>query len=287
MPSISHEAPLELLRHNPYLAAVLLAGTGVDIPADAVATPADGDLTACEPTELRADAMVILHNEHRKLAVIVESQTAPPNRKKRRAMAAYVALAQSEHDCDAVLIVVTSSRKTAHACSKIIHTGHPGYNLRPFVIGPDTTPDPADPANALANVELTVLAALNHALDLHNETTLRTVGHTLATLDADQRETYTRFINLTASPEAQAALEEFMKITWPHDPFIDGLKDEGRAEGLAKGEARILLQFLAARGIAITTDIRDRIESCADTDQLETWAVRAATSNSIDEVFTD
>jgi hypothetical protein len=120
VPSIPHEASLELLRHNPYLAAVLLTGTGVDIPADAVATPADGDLSACEPTELRADAMVILHNEHRK-------------------------------------------RETARACSKTIHTGHPGYDLKPFVIGPDTTPDPTDPANARAIAELTVLGSIGRA----------------------------------------------------------------------------------------------------------------------------
>jgi len=70
-----------------------------------------------------------------------------------------------------------------------------------------------------------------------------------------------------------------MTISWPHDTFLDGLE--------ARGEARLLLQILAARGIAITTNIHDRIISCTDTAQLETWGVRAATSNSVDEVFTD
>ena len=78
-----------------------------------------------------------------------------------------------------------------------------------------------------------------------------------------------------------------MKMSWPHDTFLDGLEAKGRAEGEATGEARLLMQILAARGLEITTEIRNRITSCKDTSQLETWGVRVATSNSIDEVFTD
>jgi hypothetical protein len=33
MPGIAHEAPVELLRHNPMLAAALLHGSGVAVPA--------------------------------------------------------------------------------------------------------------------------------------------------------------------------------------------------------------------------------------------------------------
>jgi hypothetical protein len=53
MPTIPHEAPLELLRHNPQLAVVLLRGLGIAVPAGATAQMAPSDLSASVPAELR------------------------------------------------------------------------------------------------------------------------------------------------------------------------------------------------------------------------------------------
>jgi hypothetical protein len=56
MPSMLHEAPLELLRQNPELAAALLAGTpGVAVPQGGTATLVPGEVSASQPVELRAD----------------------------------------------------------------------------------------------------------------------------------------------------------------------------------------------------------------------------------------
>ncbi|MCB0927698.1 MAG: hypothetical protein KDB70_07235 [Mycobacterium sp.] len=51
------------------------------------------------------------------------------------------------------------------------------------------------------------------------------------------------------------------------------------------GEARQLLAVLAARGIAVSEDIRARIDGCADPDQLNTWLTKAATASALSEVF--
>jgi predicted transposase YdaD len=88
-----------------------------------------------------------------------------------------------------------------------------------------------------------------------------------------------------------------MATTFP-DPFIDGLLDQGRAEGEARGraegeargraegEAAMLLRVLAARGFTVPEDIRQRIQSCTDLARLEAWGDRAVTANSLDEIFT-
>ncbi len=270
---------MELLRLNPSLAAVLLAATGIEVPPDLVATPTDGDLTACLPTELRADALTILHNRQHKLAVITESQSRPPTRAKRRAWAAYVGLAQSENDCDVVLIIIARDRATARACATVIRTGHPGYDLRPFVIGPDTIPDPTDPANAAVAPELTVLAAIAHTLDLDSDATRRAVMRTFADLDPERRSTYTRLVYFAASPAARRALEDLMAITWPRMEFFDKF--------IAEGEARILLRLLAARGFTIPDTIRERVVNTSDTEQIERWSDRVLTAESLEMVFTD
>ncbi|GAA1616291.1 hypothetical protein [Nocardia ninae] len=288
MPSIHHEAPLELLRHNPELAAALLADTGIRLPTGATATISDSNLSTCNPPEFRADAVTLLRGiDGDKLAVITESQSAPPKRGKRRAWPAYVAVAQSQHDCDAVLVVIAASPATAHACSRTIHTGHPGFSLAPIVIGPHNTPDPTDPAFARVAPELTVLAALTHALDLSEDANRRLVLDKLATLDRETRTTYTRFVRHAASDAARKALEELMASPTYRDDWVDGLLDQGRAEGEARGEAKMLLRALVARGFAVSDDLRARVLSTSDTEQLEAWMDKAAVADSLDVVFGD
>jgi predicted transposase YdaD len=86
-----------------------------------------------------------------------------------------------------------------------------------------------------------------------------------------------------------------MTTVFPRDDFIDGLLDQGRAEGEAKGEAKgraegeakMLLRVLAARGLAVPSDVRERILSCTDTTRLEAWADQAVSATSITEIFGD
>ena len=159
MPGIEHEAAVELLRRNPELAAALLASVGVQIPAGATAVMADSNLSVPEPTELRADLVTLHQGTGGKLAIVTEVQTDPPSKKKRRAWPAYVAVAQVEHECDAVLIVIALRPGTARSSARPIPTGHPGFVLRPIVIGRDNTPAPEGPEAA----ELTVLAEIGRA----------------------------------------------------------------------------------------------------------------------------
>ncbi|MFI6041243.1 hypothetical protein ACIA8C_06385 [Nocardia sp. NPDC051321] len=288
MPSIRHEVPLELLRHNPQLAAALLADTGIQLPAGATATVSDSNLTTCNPPEFRADAVTLLHGtDGSKLAVITESQSAAPKRRKRRAWPAYVAVAQSQHNCDAVLVVIAASRATARACRRTIHTGHPGFSLEPIVIGPHNTPDPRNPAFAGVAPELTVLAALTHALDLTEDSNRRMVLDKLATLDRETRTTYTRFVQHAATDAAKKALEELMASHTYRDDFVDGLLEQGEARGEARGEAKMLMRALVARGFVVPDDLRAHILACADTEQLEAWMDKTIVASSLDAIFGD
>ncbi|WP_405166202.1 DUF4351 domain-containing protein [Nocardia sp. NBC_01499] len=291
MPSIRHEAPLELLRHNPLLAAALLAGTGIELADDTRATITDSNLSTCDPPEYHADAVTLLEGTHGKLVVVTESQSAPPKRGKRRAWPAYVAIAQSQHNCDAVLVVIASTRATARACRRTVRTGHPGFDLDPIVIGPQNTPDPTNPAFDSVTPELTVLATLTNALDLDQDANRRMVLDNLAALDRETRTTYTRFVRQAASDAARKALEELMASPTYRDDWVDGLLDQGRAEGLdrgrAEGEAKALLRILMARGLSVPDDIRTRIVSCLDTEQLEAWMDKAVVADSMNAIFDD
>ncbi|TDC89143.1 hypothetical protein [Actinomadura sp. 7K507] len=60
---------------------------------------------------------------------------------------------------------------------------------------------------------------------------------------------------------------------------------EGWVKGWFEGASEVLLIVLEARGFAIDDDLRERIASCRDPEQMHTWARRAATAESLDEIF--
>ncbi|MEU1804709.1 hypothetical protein [Streptomyces sp. NPDC019937] len=55
----------------------------------------------------------------------------------------------------------------------------------------------------------------------------------------------------------------------------------------AEVRANDLLRFLKARGIEVTAETRERIESCKDMDVLGTWLDRAGTVSRAEELFAD
>jgi hypothetical protein len=285
MPSIPHEAPLELLRQNPRLAAVLLGSLGVAVPAKATAKMASSDLSTSVPIELRADAVVLLSGaDGTRLAVVVEVQLRYDKRKSY-SWPTYLTQVRAAQHCRAVLLVICPGTATARRCRVPIRTGHPGFDLVPLVIDSAAIRNPGDADLRTAGPELVVLAVLIRALDLDQENSRRLVLTKLADLDDSRFQTYTVFVLNAASEPARQALEALMTTAPFKNSFVDRLLAEGKAEGKAEGEARLVLRVLAARRLQATAEIRERVMSCTDTSQLETWAERAATADSIDEVF--
>lgn len=149
MPSIPHEVPAELLRHNPKLGLALIY-YAFPIPQDIRARLGDSNLSTIVPLfkELRGDAVVVLESETGdwRRVVIVEPQLSAPRPWKRRSMAAYVTTAGAVHDCDSTLLVICYDPQTAQECRKTIRTGHLRFDLTPWVIHGHRTPDPFDPS---------------------------------------------------------------------------------------------------------------------------------------------
>jgi hypothetical protein len=307
MPTIPHEAPLELLRRDPRLAEVLVASLGVAVPPGATAQMVPADLTASLPAELRADAVVLLSGAGGKLAVITEVQLRY-DKEKQFSWPAYVTQVRAAHRCGAVLLVICPHTGTAARCRETITTGHPGFDLAPLVIDSTTTPNPSGPGLESVGPELVVLAVLTGALDLGQDSARQLVLERLASLDEERLRTYTVFILNAARGPALRAMEALMTTKFTH-PFIERLEAEGRAKGRAegraegrvegraegraegvaegevRGEARMILRVLAARGLTVPAEIRELVLSCADAGQLEAWGDRAATAATIDDVF--
>ena len=99
----------------------------------------------------------------------------------------------------------------------------------------------------------------------------------LAGLDPETLATYTRIV-LMAAPDksTQRALEALMATVFKNE-FVDKLEAAGRAQ--------MILQVLAVRGIETPAEVRDQVLACTDIAQLDAWGSKAATAETIEEVF--
>ncbi|MFI7000755.1 hypothetical protein [Nocardia sp. NPDC050175] len=88
------------------------------------------------------------------------------------------------------------------------------------------------------------------------------------------------------SESALHHLEELMTTGYENkSDFARMYVAEGRAEVEAAGVARMVLEALDIRGIPVSDEVRARISSCTDVDQLGIWHRRAVLADSANEAF--
>src|SRR5699024_7341278 len=147
VPSREHEIPLRIVQNQPALAPVLLKeALDFEVPQYTEAVLTSSVLTNCDPKEWNSDGAVLLRRDGQDvLAVVIERQTGRDG-EKRYSWPAYLATLYGRLKCPAVLVVLCPTDSVAQWCAEPIGTGHPGFVLRPLVIGPSGTPVVTDPA---------------------------------------------------------------------------------------------------------------------------------------------
>ena len=112
---------------------------GVPLPAFTEARVDSAELTEVVPTQYHADLVVLLLDGRAVFAIVVEVQLArDPD--KRRSWPVYLAGLRARLDCPTALLVVTADEAVATWAGQPIDLGHPGFTLRPLVMGPGSVP---------------------------------------------------------------------------------------------------------------------------------------------------
>lgn len=169
-------------------------------------------------------------------------------------------------------------------CAAPIELGHPGFTLRPLVLGPDRVPVVTDPDRARRLPELAVLSAMAHGDHTDMEQILAALLAGLAALDdADHADLYADVVFAALPEAARQHLEALMSTGTYQYQSEYARRYFGR--GKAEGKAEDVLAFLAARGLDVPDDARARIIECADVEQLDLWVRRAATATSVNDLF--
>jgi hypothetical protein len=134
--TLTHEAPLELIRQHPALAVELVrAMTDVPVPAGpSVVRLGPNDMNNVVPVQFTADSVVVVSDAvtgEPTLAVIIEPQ-GRDDRTKQYSWPAYLTNARRAARCpSAVLLVICPDPSEAEKCRQVIRTGHPEFDLHP------------------------------------------------------------------------------------------------------------------------------------------------------------
>ena len=300
-PSRLHDSVVELFRARPELVVGLLSGAlEYPVPEYAGVRLASNDLSEYQPTEYQADAVIVLTDPNGEpvLAVIVEVQLSP-DPKKRWAWRAYFGNLQARLQCPVMLVVISPTAGPVAGYAAPLDTGHPGFVLRPLVVGPEQLAPITEVAQAQRDLELAVLSALTHRDHPQFQEIFLTLTTALDQAKHERAGLYTDMVLASCPPAVQQCLEELMATqTYEYQSnfarryYTEGEargeakgRSEGRSEGRAEGEAKAVLAILRARGISVPEDIRTRIITCTDLDQLDTWVHRAATATTIHDLL--
>ncbi|SDN04101.1 hypothetical protein SAMN04487981_103354 [Streptomyces sp. cf386] len=246
------------------------------------------DLTEIEPVERRVDTLLRADTDEGAYLLVVESQRKPDDR-KRGSWPYYLSYLYEKYRCEPVLIVTTQNSATARWAAQPIRLGLPGHHslsVRPLVLGPDNVPVIVDEWEAERDVSLAVLSAMTHGRGPHAAAIREPLAAALRTVDADSAAAFVQFVDsCLADPQAQQIWRDLMtamQYFWRHP-----LAQQVREEGIEQERAAKVLKLLDMRGIPIPASARERVESCSDLDQLDTWFERALHAENAEDLFVD
>lgn len=288
MPSVLHEALIDLFRQRTRLAPDLLQDAlGVELPVFDDVRTEDASLTQIVPTEYHADLVVLLMDGNPVHGIVVEVQLRRDDN-KRYSWPLYLTALRAKIRCEVSVLVVTPYERVASWASEPIALGPQGV-FTPWVLGPGVVPRVEDPAQAEIVPELAVLSAIAYGQDPTSLNVITAALTAVSTLDESRAALYADLV-MASIGEAVAKELEAMVATGKYElqsEFAKKYFAQGEAEGEAKGRAAMLLRVLDRRGLAVSNEQRALIEACQDAARIERWLDRALEATSTDEVLSD
>ncbi|XXY53346.1 hypothetical protein WME91_19640 [Sorangium sp. So ce269] len=288
MPSVTHEALVELFKNRPTLAAEMLHDAlGQPIPAFTEARVESSDLAEIVPSDRRADVIVVLlvsEQQRPAMAIVVEVQLGV-DADKPYVWPVYVSQTRARHRCPTWLLAVTVDAEIARWCARPIEMGHPGLTLTPLVLGPAGVPVVTDAEQARAAPEVVVLSAMAHGQEEVGEAIGVAFLGAAAGLDEERRSVYWDLVLSSLNEAARRTLEAMMKSGYEFQSEfarsyvakgVEKGRKEGREQGILEAKAHDVLAFLEARGLEVPAEVRERVLASTDLAELDRWIRRAA-----------
>ncbi|GAA4922625.1 hypothetical protein LX16_5023 [Stackebrandtia albiflava] len=286
MVTVEHETLIELFRTAKPLALDLLQQVyGLSVPEYTDLRDESESCGEVVPVERRADSVQTLRDGsgRARMALILEVQRKY-RVEKWPSLLAYVSAAANRYRCPVVLLLLCPDDKEAREFRTVRDFGYGKVTLEPVVVSYRDVPLIKDVTEATAHIGLAMLSALAHGHRAdEGETALNALAAAFDTVDIGAATQYSDLMLASLEGLAQAHWRELMASgTYTYQ---NEYARELIAAGEARGEAKLFLKLLAKRGLEVSPQRREQIESCTDAGQVEEWFDRALTARSIDEVF--
>lgn len=278
-----HQIYAELFSDAPDMAVAFLRDLGVEVPKYDRSELTSCDLGHVDPVERRSDVAIMLRGKvgddpfGNLMGVVVEVQRDEKER-KRFTWPEYVSALRSKNECPVTLLVICPRQHVADWYDEPIPFGHPGFVLRPIVLGPDRIPVVTDPEEVGRQPTLGVLSAAAHGPA--EPDVIKALHRGLDSVDPEMATKYIGYaLHLLTDSTGQRALEELMMTdTYEYtSAWAESLRAEGKAD--------MLLRLLQSKGIELTEETRDRILRCEAPDQLDLWFDRALAHTPVDRLL--
>jgi hypothetical protein len=292
MPTLEHNAIVEMFRENPALAPHLLASVlHVAMPPHASAAVVESSLDQLLPVEFRADLVLELRDMKGKvvLAIVLEVQR-DQDPDKKYSWPAYVAVVRAKKLCDTVVLVVAPDADVSAWAAEGIDLGLQRGSITPFVLGPAAVPEITDAVVAKHEVELAVLSAVAHGNGPNGLAVVQAALVALDRLDQEHAAVYFQVIWNALREPMQRALEALVmerqtegKTQFP--PFAQQIFERGIREGELRVHREALLELIAQVGLTFTEADRDRIQTCEDAAVLKRWRLNVLRAKTAADVF--
>ncbi|WP_040800559.1 hypothetical protein [Nocardia higoensis] len=292
MPGSSHEAMHRIFQHDPGVFARAFRALDLPFPDPIDVALLPTDLTETRPLERRVDTLLRIGTAEGDFLLLVEAQHKP-DPGKPPAWAYYLAHLHSKYLLPPVLLVVCQDENTERWASGPFTIGPrqwPSLVARPLVLGPDNVPIVTDVAEAAIDVPLAALSAITHAHHPCIGAILKSLAAALRGIDDEDAAIVAELteLGLGTSPAADTWRQMMsVDLSFFRSQTSQRIREEGREEGLASGQAVSVLRVLDRRGIEVADADRERILGCADTETLTRWLDRALTAESVAEVFAE
>src|SRR5690606_3033333 len=200
MPKAPHEALHHIFRDDPDLVRrALKTCLDEDFPVFRSVAVIDSDLTEIKAIARRVDTALMVETDCGAEIILIEPQSRPPTRSKKRAWHWYLSYIEAYFNVPATLIILTADRATAEACRRPMTLGperRASATVHPFVIGPDNTPFITDPAQAAEDIVLAVMAALAHREDPRINTALDALAEALDETEIESASFFAHYVEV-------------------------------------------------------------------------------------------
>ncbi|HWO19632.1 MAG TPA: hypothetical protein VNO30_12685 [Kofleriaceae bacterium] len=256
MLSLEHELHVELFRRRPELAPELLRACTTIRLDGATAERGSSDLSQVAPAGYHADALTVLRDsDGTAVAAVIAEVQLHRDDDKRWTWPLYVAAARASHRCPVTLLVLAPDPAVARWGGQPIELGHPGFVLRPVVLGYAEIPRVRDAAAARAAPQLAVLSAIAHP---ELETAVAALEALEALPEADRKLYWDIILSRLPAHVRQLLEPTMIKIKINTDEPMGEFARTFFAQGQESGRGEGLLRAIAALVEARTPGLRDQ-----------------------------